>query len=398
MPQNIFHQKLAKLSLRNIPVVESGQGPFLKIEGRKVLNFCSNNYLGFANHPLTKKAAIQAIKKYGVGTSSVRVLIGTHKLHLDLEKSLADFKRTQSCLVLTGGYMTNLAAIQTLIEPEDIVISDELNHASIIDAISLTKVKHKFVYPHGDIAYLKKIIPEIKKLGLIKKADGSKPFILIVTDGVFSMEGDLAPLPALAKIADELGAYLMVDDAHGDGILGDHGRGIVSHFHLHGRKNIIEVGTLSKAFGALGGFVCGPSEVIAYLKQKSRQFLFSNSLGIADTAAIIESIQILQQSGALVKKLWSNVALLKKMLSQAGFDLGKSQTPITPLMVGDEDLSKEFSQILKKRGVLVSPIFFPMVAKGKARLRLMPSASHSQANIKKAVEIIIKTGQELKII
>lgn len=378
----------------NIRTIESGQGAWLRVNGKKVLNFCSNNYLGLAADSRLVKAAIRAIKKYGVGTASVRALSGTNVLHLELEKRLALFKRAEACIALTGGYMANLAAIQTIMDKEDIVISDELNHASIIDAIRLAQVKNKFIYKHKDMTSLEEKLKEAKTLQKTKKADGSERRMLIVTDGVFSMDGDLAPLPAIVKLAKKYEAMTMVDDAHGEGVVGSHGRGIVDHFHLHGQVDI-EVGTLSKAFGVMGGFITGKKELIEFYRQKARQFLFSNGLSIPDTAALIEAVKILERSNTLIKKLWANTNYLKEGFQKLGFDTGKSETPITPVMLGDENVAKNFSAKLFEYGVYATPIKFPMVPLGTARIRVIPSACHSKKDLDFGLKIFEKVAKEL---
>lgn len=376
----------------NIRTITSEQGAYLGVNGKKYLNLCSNNYLGLASDSHLKKAATDAIKKYGVGTASVRSLVGTNLLHLELEEKLAKFKKAEAAIVLTGGYLANMAAIQTLLGKEDIVISDELNHASIIDAIRLAQVKNKFIYKHSDVENLRSQIPVIKKLLKQPKEDGTKRTALIVTDGVFSMDGDIAPLPGLVKVAEELGAFLMVDDAHGEGVLGRKGRGIVDHFGLHGKVDI-EMGTLSKAFGVLGGFITGKKELIDYYRQKARQFLFTNALSIPDTAALIAAVDLMSKSDKLIKQLWANTKYLKTELKKLGFDIGHSKTPITPVMLGDENLAKQFAQELLNEGVLVTAIKFPMVALGKARLRLIPSAIHTEKDLRLGIEKIKKVGQ-----
>ncbi|MBI2189931.1 MAG: aminotransferase class I/II-fold pyridoxal phosphate-dependent enzyme, partial [Candidatus Levybacteria bacterium] len=319
-------------------VVESAQGAYLTIESKKKLNFCSNNYLGFASNPRLKKAATDAIKKYGVGPGAVRALSGTNTLHIALEENLAKFKKAEAALVVQGGYIANLAAIQTLLGKEDIVISDELNHASIIDAIRLAQIKNKYIYKHRDMGDLEKVLNEIKELRKTPKSDNELPIVLIVTDGVFSMDGD--------------------------------GRGIVDHFNLHGEVDI-DVGTLSKAFGVMGGFISGKRELIEYYRQKARQFLFSTGLTVPDTAALIEAVKILEESDKLVKKLWNNANYLKRRFKALSFDTGESETPITPVMLGDENVAIEFSAKLLENGVFATPIKFPMVPKGKARIRVM---------------------------
>ncbi len=393
-----FQEKLDEMQEKglynNIKIIESGQGAYLTIAGKKKLNLCSTNYLGLASDERLKKAAIKAISDMGVGTASVRALSGTNTLHIELEEKLAKFKRADAGLVVQGGYMANLAAVQTIIGKEDIVISDELNHASIIDAIRLSQVKNKFIYKHKDISDLKKILEETRELAKTQKSDGEFPTILIITDGVFSMDGDLAPLPEIVKLAKEYNALTMVDDAHGEGVVGKKGRGIVDHFNLNGEVDI-EVGTLSKAFGVVGGFITGRREIIEYYRQKARQFLFSNGLSIPDTAALIEAVNILEESDKLVKKLWENGDYLKAKFKELGFDIGESETPITPVMLGDENLAKNFSLRLFEEGVYATAIKFPMVALGKARIRVMPSAAHSKEDLDKAVEIFSKVGKEL---
>lgn len=378
--------------LKTIPVVDSEQGAHLTVSGKDYINLCSNNYLGLASHPQLKKKAIEAIKRFGVGTSSVRALIGTNSLHIELEKKLANFKHAEDALVVTGGYLANMAVIQTVLDKEDVVISDELNHASIIDAVRLSGVKNKFIYKHGDVKDLEKQVPEIKKLLKSKKSDGTIRKCIIVTDGVFSMDGDIAPLPGLVNVAKELNCMVMVDDAHGEGVLGSHGRGIVDLYKLNGQVDF-EVGTLSKAFGVMGGFITGKKEVIEYLRQKARQFLFTNGLSIPDTAALIAGVDILEKSDKLVKKLWENTKLLQDGLIKAGCDIGETTSPITPVMIGDELKAKDTAVKLKNAGILVSAITFPMVAKGSARLRLMPSALHTRQDIENSINAIVKVLQ-----
>lgn len=378
-------------------VVESAQGAYLTIESKKKLNFCSNNYLGFASNPRLKKAAADAIKKYGVGPGAVRALSGTNTLHIALEENLAKFKKAEAALVLQGGYIANLAAIQTLLGKEDVVISDELNHASIIDGIRLAQIQNKYIYKHRNMGNLEKVLNEIKKLRQVPKSDGELPLVLIVTDGVFSMDGDLAPLPEIVALAKKYDALTMVDDAHGEGVLGDHGRGIVDHFNLHGEVDI-DVGTLSKAFGVMGGFITGKRELIEYYRQKARQFLFSTGLTVPDTAALIEAVKILEESNELVKKLWENADYLKKSFKELGFDTGESETPITPVMLGDENVAIEFSAKLLENGVFATPIKFPMVPKGKARIRVMPSAAHSKKDLDFGISVFHKVAKQLKVL
>lgn len=390
---NNFYTKIKnELQNRKIATMESSQGAYLTIGGREKLNLCSNNYLGLASDKRLKEAAVKAIRKFGVGTGSVRALSGTNILHIELEKKLARFKKAEGAIVLTGGYMANLSAVQTILGKEDVVISDELNHASIIDAIRLAQVKNKFIYKHKDMKDLETKLKEADKL-----RNDTIPLVLIITDGVFSMDGDLAPLPEIVQLAKKYGVLTMVDDAHGEGVLGDRGRGIVEHFNLHGQVDI-EVGTLSKAFGVMGGFITGKKELIEYYREKARQFLFSNGLSVPDTAAIIAAVNILEESNELVEKLKKNANYLKKELLRCGFDCGKSESPITPVMLGDEDLAVKFSLNLLGNDVFAAPIKFPMVPKGKARIRVMPSAVHTKRDLNFGISVFNKVAKELKVL
>lgn len=377
-------------------IVTSEQGGWFTIGGKKVLNLCSTHYLGFAPDARLKKAAKQAIDKYGIGTG-YRTLVGTHALHVELESRLAHFKGAEAAIVLTGGYMANMTAIQTIISREDIIVSDELNHASIIDAIRLSQVKNKFIYKHANMHDLEKQLQAAAQIAKVPKSNGETPMILIITDGVFSMDGDLAPLPKIVELAKQYEAITMVDDAHGEGVLGRGGRGIVDHFGLHGKLDI-EVGTLSKAFSVMGGFITGKKVLIDYYRQKSRQYMFSNALTIPDTAALVEAVSILEESDAQVKKLWDNAKILKEGLQKSGFDTGVSETPITPIMLGDEKLAQTFASKLFDEGVMGTAIVFPMVARGAARIRLLPSASHTKEDIDMAINTITKVGRDLGII
>ncbi|MBU1000637.1 aminotransferase class I/II-fold pyridoxal phosphate-dependent enzyme [Patescibacteria group bacterium] len=395
---NKFYKNLEKIvkTGKTPHIITSGQGAYLTIKGKKRLNFCSSHYLGLAVDDRLKKAIKKAVDIYGVGTG-YRTLAGTHILHVQLEEALARFKKAEGAIVLTGGYMTNCAAIQTIISKEDIVISDELNHASIIDAIRLSQVQNKFIYKHKDTAELEERLKKSVKMQKTPKKNGEQRLILIVTDGVFSMDGDLAPLPEIVKLAKKYGALTMVDDAHGEGVLGKKGRGIVDHFGLHGQIDI-EVGTLSKAFSVMGGFITGKKSLIDFYKQKARQFLFSNALTIPDTAAVLEGVKILEESDKLVKILWENTHYLRREFKKLGFDTGQSQSPITPVMLPDEDLAKQFSAKLFELGVFATPIVFPMVPKGKARVRVIPSAAHSRKDLDFGTQAFAKIGKELGII
>ncbi len=372
----------------NIRTLEGPQGAWLEIEGKKVLNLCSNNYLGFANEPRLKEAAIKAIEKWGVGPGAVRTIAGTLKIHEELEKALAEFKKVEAALFYQTGFISNQAVIPTLFGEGDAIFSDELNHASIIDGIRLTKAK-RYIYKHCDIDDLKAKLEEASKENFRRK--------LIVTDGVFSMDGDLAPLPEIVGLAEKYDAMVMVDDAHGEGVLGEAGRGIVDHFKLHGRVDI-EIGTLSKAFGVVGGYVAGRKELIEYLKQRSRPFLFSTPLSPADAAASLEAVKILMESDERVKKLWENAKYFKEKMNALGFDTGNSETPITPVMLYDAKLASEFSKRLFEEGVFAQAIGYPTVPKGKARIRVMISAVHTKEDLDYAIEKFEKVGKELNVI
>lgn len=353
-----------------------------------MLNFCSSHYLGLAVDDRLKKAACEAIDKWGIGTG-YRTLAGTNSLNIELEKRIADFKQAEAAVVFPSGYLANCAAIQTIFSKEDVVISDELNHASIIDAIKLAGIKNKHIYKHNDIADLERILEETNK-----SRDEGK--VLIVTDGVFSMDGDLAPLPEIIKLAKKYGAITMVDDAHGEGVMGD-GQGTAHCLGVRGQIDI-EVGTLSKAFSVIGGFITGKRALIDFYKQKARQFMFTSAMTAPDTAALLEAVKAIQESDELIKKLWANTRLLKTSLKKAGFDIGQSESPITPMMLGDEDLAVKFASELFTEGVFATSIRFPMVAKGQARIRLIPSAGHSTVDIEFGVEKIVKVGNKLKVI
>lgn len=373
----------------SVRTLESPQGPWVTIDGKKLLNFCSNNYLGFAQDKRLVAAVIKAVKKYGVGAGAVRPISGNLALHMQAEAALATWKGQEAAFLLPGGFIANIVAIATIVGKEDIVISDELNHASIIDAIKLAQVKNKFIYKHNDMGDLERVLKEAKKIQ-------GDHIMMIATDGVFSMDGDIANLPQIVKLAKKYGAITMADDAHGEGVLGD-GRGIAHHFKLQGKLDI-EVGTLSKAFGVLGGVIAGKKELIEYYRQKGRPYLFSTGLTVADTAAVIEGVKILTASKALVKHLWDNAAYLKRGFQKLGFDTGVTQTPITPVMLGDENLAKEFSAKLFTLGVFATPIKFPMVALGKARIRVMPSAVHSKKDLDFGLKAFAKVGKVLGII
>jgi len=381
-------QQLKDTGLYNqIRTIESSQGAWLDVDGAHVLNLCSNNYLGLANHPKIRKAAKQALDQFGVGPGAVRSIAGTMSSHLELEATLARFKNVEDTLSFQSGLCANLGVIAALVGEEDAIFSDGLNHASIIDGSRLTKAK-RFVYPHLDARGLRDVLEKEGKA--VKKK-------LIITDGVFSMDGDLAPLPEIVEVAEEYDAIVMVDDAHGEGVLGDHGRGIVDHFHLHGRVDI-EIGTMSKAFGVVGGYVAGSKSLIEYLKQMARPFLFSSAVTPPDVAACIAAVKVLEASDELVKQLWENTRYFKERMKSLGFDVGHSETPITPVMLGDEKLARAFSGRAFEEKVFAQAIGFPTVAKGKARIRVIISAAHTPEDLDFALDVFKRTGKELKVL
>lgn len=381
-------QALRDAGLYNqIRTLESPQGAWLVVDGQKVLNFCANNYLGLANHPRLVKAAKDAADKYGVGPGAVRTIAGTLDLHLELEKRLADFKRVEKAITFQSGFSANLATIPALVGKEDVIFSDRLNHASIIDGCRLAKSKI-IPYDHCSPAALKEALDQHR--GEYRRA-------LVVTDGVFSMDGDVAPLDEIYEVTREYDVILMVDDAHGEGVLGEGGRGIVDHFKLHGKVDV-EVGTLSKAFGVVGGVVAGNPLVVEWLYQRGRPFLFSSAMTPPDVAACIEAVDILENSTELVDRLWENTAYFKGEMKKLGFDTGLSTTPITPVMLGEAPLAQEFSQKLFESGVFAMSIGFPTVPKGLARIRVMISAAHSRDDLDQALSIFKKVGKDLKVI
>ncbi len=371
-----------------IRTLGSPQGAWLTVDDRKVLNFCSNNYLGLANHPRMTEAARKAIDKFGVGPAAVRTIAGTMGLHLELERRLAKFKGVEAAITLQSGFNANLGAIPALVGPEDAIYSDELNHASIIDGCRLSRAKI-LRYAHCDPEDLNRVIKENKDAGFRRS--------LIITDGVFSMDGDVAPLDEIYKIAKQHDFLLMVDDAHGEGVLGKGGRGIVDHYGLHGKVDI-EVGTLSKAFGVVGGAVAGREEIIAWLRQRARPFLFSSAMTVPDVAACIAAVDILEESTELVDRLWENTAYFKDQMKSLGFDTGMSTTPIVPIMLGEAPLAQKFSKRLFEEGVFAMAIGFPTVPRGKARIRVMNSASHSREDLDRGLETFEKVGRELDVI
>jgi glycine C-acetyltransferase len=371
----------------NIRTIESAQGAWIIVDGMRVLDFCSNNYLGLANHPRMREAAKKAIDDFGVGPAAVRTIAGTLSLHHELEKRLAAFKGVEDALYVQSGLCANQAAIPPLVGKEDVVFSDRLNHASIIDGCRLSGAKI-VVYEHCDAADAERVIKE--NLPDYRRA-------LLVTDGVFSMDGDVAPLDKLYEVAERHGVMTMVDDAHGEGVLGKGGRGIVDHFGLHGRFDV-EMGTLSKAFGVVGGVLAGKHKIVDYLRQKARPFLFSSAVPAADTAACLAAVDILESSTELVDRLWENSRFFKAEMKRLGFDTGNSMTPITPVMLGEAPLAKEFSRKLFDNSIFAMAIGFPTVPRGKARIRVMISASHSKQDLDQGLQAFAKVGKELGVI
>ncbi len=371
----------------NIRTLSSPQGAWLVVDGKKVLNFCSNNYLGLANHPKLRAAAQAAIKKYGVGPSAVRTIAGTMDLHNELEERVAKFKRTEAAVTFQSGFAANLGTIQALVGKKDVVFSDELNHASIIDGCRLSGARI-VRYSHCDPNHLEQVINENEDT--YEKA-------IIITDGVFSMDGDIAPLDRLQEIAEGYDTLLAVDDAHGEGVLGKGGRGIVDHFNLHGKVDI-EIGTFSKAFGVIGGVVSGNAVIIDWLKQRGRPFLFSSAMTPPDVAACIAAVDILESSTEYVDKLWKNAKYFKSEMTKSGFDIGHSATPITPIMLREAPLAQKMSKDLFENGIFATPIGYPTVPKGKARIRVMISAAHSHEDLDQGLKKFIKSGKDLGVI
>jgi glycine C-acetyltransferase len=369
-----------------IRTIESPMDAWVTIDGRRLLNFCANNYLGLANHPQLRQAAQKAIDAYGIGPGAVRTIAGTMSLHVALEERLAAFKHAEACITFQSGFTANLATIPALVGKGDIIFSDELNHASIIDGCRLSRAQ-TVRYAHTDVDDLRRKIAETP-------TDGRR---LIITDGVFSMDGDIAPLDKICDVANEHGIMLMVDDAHGEGVLGNGGRGIVDHFGLHGRVDV-EVGTLSKAFGVIGGLVAGKKPIIDWLRQRGRPFLFSSAMTVPDTAACLEAVNLLEQSTELVDRLWANAAVLRQGLQEMGFNTGFSQTPIVPLMLGEAPLAQQFSRRLFEEGLFAMAIGYPTVPHGKARIRVMNSAAHSPDDLEQALEIFGRVGRELAVV
>ena len=380
---------------RSLRVMSSAQGPEVIVDGRACISFSSNDYLGLTHHPRVRAAALAAVEAFGVGSGAVRTIAGTMSLHEELEATLARFKHTEAVLSFPSGFSANTAVIPAITGEADLIVGDSLNHASIIDGMRLSKAP-RVIYPHADVAALRDALARARTDG---RADGggAHRLILIVTDGVFSMDGDIAPLPGIVAAAEEFGAAVMVDDAHASGVLGKAGRGSVDHFGLHGRV-AIQVGTLSKAVGVLGGYVAGSQDLRDLLVQRARPFLFSTSAPPAVAAACLEAIHVLEEEPALHERLWANTRRFKAELSRLGFDTGASETPITPVMMGDSAVAGRFSDRLFDEGIFAQPIVFPTVALDKARIRTIVTAAHTDAHLDQALVAFDRIGHELGLI
>jgi len=381
-------EKLRNQNLfQRLRILESEQLPVSRVDGREVINLSSNNYLGLTTHPKLKQRAIEAIEKYGVGSGAVRSICGTMSLHMELEEKIAKFKHVDASVVFQSGFAANAGTVSAILGKEDVIISDQLNHASIIDGCRLSRAEIK-VFPHKDVEACEKILKEIASRQCHK---------LLITDGVFSMDGDIAPLPALVELAEKYGCIMMIDDAHSSGVLGRNGRGTVDHFSLHGRVDI-QVGTLSKAIGALGGYVCATRDTVDFLYQRARPFLFSTSHPPSVAATCIAAFEVLEEHPELIARLWTNTKSFKEGLKKLGFNTGMSETPITPIMVGDAALAHQFSRELFEAGLLALAIGFPTVPVGKARLRTIVTATHTEEELSRALQILEIVGKKLKII
>src|SRR5438105_5750467 len=385
---NELKQKGTHFKLR---VLQDAQAPECTVDGKHIINLASNNYLGLTTHPKLREAAIAALTKYGVGSGAVRTVSGTMTIHMELEEKIARFKNVEASVVFQSGFAANAGTVSAVLGKEDFIISDELNHASIIDGARLSRATIK-VFRHKDVSHAE------EQLKQIASQPGHK---LLITDGVFSMDGDIGPLPALCALAEKYGAIMMVDDAHASGVLGRNGRGTIDHFNVHGRVDV-QVGTLSKAIGALGGYVCGSRDLIEFLYHRARPFLFSTSHPPSVAATCIAAFEVLENEPELIEKLWENTRYFKKELGNLGFNIGgkntpASETPITPIIVGEGRLAMEFSRELFKAGVMATGIAFPTVPEGKARIRTIMTATHTKDQLERALETLKKVGKRLGI-
>jgi glycine C-acetyltransferase len=390
-PLSYLHDQLeqwrAEGTYQRLRILESESAAESRFDGHEVINLASNNYLGLTTHPKLREAAIEAVKKFGVGSGAVRTISGTMSLHMELEERIARFKNVEACVVFQSGFAANAGTVSAILTPEDHIISDELNHASIIDGCRLSRAKIH-VFPHKDVAAAEKILAGL---------DGVSGRKLLISDGVFSMDGDIGPLPGLVEAAERHGAIMMVDDAHSSGVLGRNGRGTIDHFGLHGRVHI-QVGTLSKAVGVLGGYVCGSRDLIEFLYHRARPFLFSTSHPPAVAAACIAAFDVLEEEPERIERLWDNTRYFKKGLAENGFNTGISETPITPVIVGEAKMAHQLSRELFEEGVLATGIGFPTVAKDKARVRTIVSATHTKEELDRALAVFQKVGKKLGLI
>src|SRR2546427_1269057 len=372
---------------QKLRILETEQLPVANFDGQEVINLSSNNYLGLTTHPKLKEAAVQAVEEFGVGSGAVRTIAGTMTLHMELEEKIAKFKQVEASVVFQSGFAANAGTVQAILGKEDVIISDELNHASIIDGCRLSRAEIK-VFPHKDVEACEGILKEIQN------RSGRK---LLITDGVFSMDGDIAPLPALVELAEKYGCIMMIDDADASGVLGKNGRGTVDHFNLHGRVDI-QVGTLSKAIGVLGGFIAGPQHLIEWLVNRGRPFLFSTSAPPAVAAACIEALNILEEEPERVERLWARTNFFKSGLTNLGFDTGASETPITPVIAGEETKAVELAKLLWEQGGFTPAIVFPTVPKGRSRVRTIVTAEHTEEDLQQALEAFETVGRKLGLI
>lgn len=372
---------------QKLRILETEQRPVSRFDGREVINLSSNNYLGLTTHPKLRQRAIEATEKYGVGSGAVRTIAGTMSLHMELEEKIAKFKNVEASVVFQSGFAANAGTVSAILGKEDVIISDALNHASIIDGCRLSRAEIR-VFPHKDVTACEDVL---------KGLANHKGHKLLITDGVFSMDGDIAPLPELVALAEKYGCIMMIDDAHASGVLGRNGRGTVDHFNLHGQVDI-QVGTLSKAIGALGGYVCTTRDTIDFLYHRARPFLFSTSHPPSVAATCIAAFEVLDEEPQLIERLWSNTRFFKDGLQKLGFNTGQSETPITPVMLAEAALAHEFSRQLFQNGVFAMGIGFPTVARDKARIRTIVTATHTEAELSKALDIMSAVGKQLKII
>jgi glycine C-acetyltransferase len=376
----------------HLRILEDQQEPVCTYDGKRVINLASNNYLGLTAHPKLREAAIEATRKYGVGSGAVRTIAGTMRIHMELEEKIARFKNVEACVVFQSGFTANAGTVSAILGKDDFIISDELNHASIIDGARLSRAKVK-VFRHRDTAHAEELLQELQK------EPGHK---LLITDGVFSMDGDIGPVDKLCDLADKYGAIMMVDDAHASGVLGRNGRGSVDHFNCHGRVDV-QVGTLSKAIGALGGYVCGTRDLIDYLYHRARPFLFSTSHPPSVAATCIAAFDILENEPERIERLWDNTRYFKKQLANVGFNIGgvntpASETPITPIILGEGRVAMEFSRKLFDAGVMATGIAFPTVPEGKARIRTIMTSEHTRTQLDQALETMTRVGKQMAIL